>query len=312
MSLYAKVDLSKKTKRKLPDHETDSKLNQSDNSAKKAHDFESKNNYANLYFEKSLKYYENARELIKNTEIKHDLDFHRATCNSVDFCERCTQLRNHSNGDELNGQANYIIMNPVCSLQSNPSNNLTKKQIFDSSKQKSTAFCANVELSKSMEKFSASSRQRSDSTSSAKSVPSTFHFHKNYDSFNQKFDDLKSDEIKINSIQTENKADAAKCKSKSCVNRDSSSSNDSGFSFGSLKLHGADVGDVDGQCQTSIIIRNNSFGSTNRMTLSPKSTRSKSSDPLKDVSFQFLHSTQLRSDNEIPKCHKKVAFKKGN
>ncbi len=303
-TLYAEVDLSKKTKRKLLTYNTETERtgNKSESKSRTSDcNADSKSNYTNLHFEHSLKYYENAKELTKSCSFSEQ-ELNTTKCESREgYSNIRTQQTNSSSSDmpSENVQENYIIMNPIATV-------LQNEVDVKRSPKKNSVLEVNVERSKSVDKFSVFGRCRSDSTSSAKSVPSTFHFHKNKDPSGGAVPT--STEYKDIPLKSEGD-ETNKYPSKVCGNRDSSSSNDSGFSFGSLKLQGSETIESEMLYQ-SPMIRNNSFGTMHR-TRSFKSNSSKSSDPLKDISFRFHNTEILPSDSQIPTCHKTVNAKKG-
>lgn len=308
-SLYAQVDLSKKTKRK-PKDETDlDGPSQNTSSPELGPQFQaicdphSTASYANLLFENSLKFYENARELVRNSGGDDGCTANSAdkNCAHGHFCVKCGHSKsvppidNFTPGD----QENYIMMNPICASEADST-------APNNGGEQPSSFCSNLQLSKSMDKFTAApNRHRSDSTGSAKSVPATFHYQKlQHDLWmlrgneQPRVDDEKG-VCKSESVES-------RCSSKATNgNRDSSSSNDSGFSFGSLKLQGIDNGDTE---QTASVMSSNPFVASSR-TGSPKTVRLKSSDPMKDISFQFHGGVQPAGDSDIPACHRKISSK---
>lgn len=316
--LYAKVDLSKKTKYKLAEYNVDSKPSRPTEPKPKLNDFhrdsESNNSYTNLYFENSLKYYENARELIKSNNFlrdKSESNHERGNCIPSHCSAKYSQSLN--NLETSNGQGNYIIMNPICSILQNPTSVSSKSQsVLDSPRQKPSLSCTDTDLSRFAEKFTLT-RQRSDSfDSSVKNLPPPTSSSVNSQDSGDK-EALERTDVK-DEPERSPRIDAARCKPKSSGNRDSSSSNDSGFSVGSLKLHGSETtADAETQFQPSIMMRNNSFSAMNRTVVSSsKTNRSKSSDPLKDISFQFHLETVVPPGNvDVPICHQKILCKKG-
>lgn len=311
--IYAKVDLSKKTKYKPAECGTDSKPKRPIEPKARYEtchqDSESNNSYTNLYFENSLKYYENARELIKNnfnSVSKTETADSSEKCASDQFCTKCSQLQNNSSTTSKE-QENYIIMNPICSVLQDTSLAFTDSHSVPDISLKQKPRCINLEQSK--EKFTLG-KERSDLLDSIKSVPYALQSVRMQE-MNQKSEVLKSLDVKEEN-QKSPKFDATRCKSKSSGNRDSSSSNDSGFSFGSLKLQGNE--NVDSEIlQQSISMRKNSFSTLNTTVLSPKTTRSKLSyDSLKETSFPFNQETTSIADdfNEL-NYRQKIVCKKG-
>lgn len=309
-SLYAKVDLSKKTNRKLKDGTDLNGQTQNISSTEVSSkcqsicDSSSNASYANLLFENSLKFYENAEELVRNGVVDDGNNANSVdrNCEPGHYCAKCghsksilTSNDNFARGD----QENYIIMNPICASE-------TRSMASDEAGQQPLGFCSNLQLSKSMDKFTAApNRRRSDSTGSAKSVPATFHIHKQQNDLWM----LRGEEkprVEAEKDVCKSESGESRCSSKATNgNRDSSGSNDSGFSFGSLKLQGAENGDAD---QTVAVISSNAFVASSR-TGSPKAIRSKSSDPMKDISFQFHTGGQSAADGDIPTCHRKISSK---
>ncbi|XP_047535224.1 uncharacterized protein LOC125069715 [Vanessa atalanta] len=127
----------------------------------------------------------------------------------------------------------------------------------------------------------------------------------NTDTFNQKDKVFKSPEPKTENILVARFRDAVKIRrsssvpSKSDKNRDSSSSNDSGVSTGSLKHHKGDFNEFESPITNSKSCKkhkNKSF----RNTLTPVHAtflKSNSSDPLKNLTFQFEEVATMTKSN---------------
>lgn len=382
--VYAKVDLSKKTKNRVQ-VETDVK-NKTENKEVETSSHYASNymnirfkdedenykrltnlNYMNLEFTNSLRYYENVRELLykmKNKEridslnIDLPIEINNLDSRKIQVCHKCGHTATETKRDDYdkpkskkinclksedNRFENYVPMSPLkfgntnssLTFEKSASNPILSDMRPMSGRHRKTSIGILGTKYSTMDSFTkyvidrTDSRKRSNSAGSPKRDVSPHDNSKDNDSSNvdsripiDSDSGLESDKLSQENDDTlenlRHRKDTANvvagsirrlsnivCKSS---NRDSSSSNDSGFSSGSLKYPCQDFTDFEMPLTTAVSAkRHHSFNQhchKNSDNYSPAPRRTKSSDPLRDLAFQFHRgSVPLKSSSaeaELP------------
>lgn len=354
--VYAKVDLSKKTKNRIQkriiaDKNSDSLIPDNCNYMNIRFKNEDENykhltnlNYMNLEFTNSLRFYENVRELLGNSKDKKQIDSLNIDLPSkismdlkrrIRICHKCGHTSETRASDCNNDKPkpkkinylaltenvfeNYVPMSPLklssnkLSPEKSASNPILSETSLVLEKQRKTSIGivgAKYSTLDSCSKYSdrVDIRKRSSSAGSPKHlelevkddsssngdsrIPVDSDSGLESDKLSQENDDTlenlrhRKDSILASGIR---RLSSIACKSS---NRDSSSSNDSGFSSGSLKYPCQDFTEFEMPLTTagSSAKRHNSFNQhciINSDRCSPTPRRAKSSDPLRDLTFHF-------------------------
>lgn len=329
-AIYAKVDLLKKTKRRL---ESSASIPPPSNGAVLDLDMCRENmpqNYANLQFAQSLTHYENVRDL-------------RVQLDSSGLCTKCQCAQKQC---EEAGNEDYLLMGPISSP--NDENNTSGEKVssppyipMNPIRNKCPCSPFNEPLSSETRSATASPflrrhdptscylneerrrmaqiRRRSNSMDSGRFVDglecitertvssqNTLTANSNTNSV----DSLPSEKVEVTPKpitkirQAPSRRSSSGPVSKS--NRDSSSSNDSGVSTGSLKNFGAGFLEFETILTPLSKVRTQSLGGVRR-----ELTKSKSSDPLEELTFRF-NKADIKSSSaeaEVPICPPKKESK---
>uniref|UniRef100_A0A0A9WXX4 Rho-guanine nucleotide exchange factor n=1 Tax=Lygus hesperus TaxID=30085 RepID=A0A0A9WXX4_LYGHE len=326
-AIYAKVDLLKKTKRKEVIDVTDSSSKTTAEPAKET--MPNYPHYANMGFAQSLEYYENLKDL----RLRVD------KC-----CTKCqSQHQNKAREiatEKAKDEEEYLVMGPVCEARNDPNvppylhmkpvNNSPKCSCpAEPFKEPVSTQAQSAAASPCMRRHEASScyatnerrrmaqiRRRSNSMDSGRyldglenintKTSSSTHNTLTPNSQNNSVDSIPSEKqdtpkkvvphIKPDILNDFRRPSSVPCK----ANRDSSASNDSGVSTGSLKNFGGGFLEFETIITPLSKVRQRSMDAMPLVL--PR--RSKSSDPLEELTFKF-NKAEIKSSSaeaEVPIC----------
>ncbi|XP_024086265.1 uncharacterized protein LOC106668392 [Cimex lectularius] len=299
-------------------------------------------NYENLDFAQSLEYYENSKDVLIRAGLNKEVPGYCTDKNGVKFCTKC----GHACSAVDNKSDDYLMMEPQLRekpaqskfpgyLPMQPTVKSELRRLGRGLNDKSASIPSLIDKrrNESETRIPGSALMRLNYPQSANSSPylrrhamacrkrSSSVDSARYDSEEAvpkpgEEDVDQNSSISVSQHESAVSIHVRRSSSVPCKpsNRDSSSSNDSGVSTGSLKHRGADFAEFELPLTTSMsgrrLLLTQALHASHESCLHASlPRRSKSSDPLKELSFQFskvkVPAKSSSAEAEIPICHGK-------